>query len=149
MVYGRYIPIDPIVNGGCNGLWTSKHHWEPAAPQKSICPEKSIVLSCGMETPPGQRSWKNCFNQLGMKAAMLYFIAEALMTCQCQETGNTWLVTEPCIGASPSLAYKGMSWVRWISLKQVRIKTQTAVCAWINGHFRILDWRYLPYIRPM
>jgi hypothetical protein len=21
--------------------------------------------------------------------------------------------------------------------------------AWINGHFRILDWRYLPYIRPM
>ena len=20
---------------------------------------------------------------------------------------------------------------------------------WINGHFRILDWRYLPYIRPI
>ena len=60
-----------------------------AAPQKSICPKKSIVFSCGMETPPGQRSWKNCFNQLGMKAAMLYFIAEASMTCQCQETGNT------------------------------------------------------------
>jgi hypothetical protein len=41
------------------------------------------------QEPPGQRSWKNCFNQLGMKAAMLYFIAEASMTCHCQSKQET------------------------------------------------------------
>ena len=54
--------------------------------------------------------------------------------------------------SSPSSTLYGKQWVMWFRSESMTVLQEQhlgALFLKVNGHFRNLNWRYLPYIRPM